>query len=247
MVIHWYIEKYLPIFGGRGDDWKKSLESNHFLAIGNRRYQDSSCFKNDCSIISWLGPRNHRRGGESRIKELFYFCFLTLGGESRIKELPLVISSLTKELTILYFSDFHHGNGHEGGWTCSGVSAKLLCPLAGRKQVSSSLVLTEIDQTPHRAGPRWWGQEYLKLSASAIFTQLDNHNCRLLPCYSTWRRRGERSRNILLCQKIVMTKLVFFGAGSYLKKCIDSTINTKNIKRIKKTYHQWFYANNFHS
>lgn len=55
---------------------------------------------------------------------------------------------------MLYFSDFHHGNGHEGGWTSSGVSVKLLCSLAGRKQVSSSLVLTEIDQTPHRAGLR---------------------------------------------------------------------------------------------
>lgn len=148
---------------------------------------------------------------------------------------------------MLYFSDFHHGNGHEGGWTGSGVSAKLLCPFAGRKQVSSSLVLTEIDQTPHRAGLRGWGQEYLKFSASAIFTQLDNHNCRLVPCYSTWGRRGERSRNILLYQKTVMIKVVFFGAGSYLKRCIDSTINTKDIKRIKKSYHQWFYANNFHA
>lgn len=120
--------------GGRKGDWKKSLESNHFLAIYNRKYQDSSWCKHNWLFNNFLaGPYNSYLN--------------SLGGEDRIKEYLLAMHFLTKELTILYFSGFHFENGHEGEQICSDINTKPLHPLTGRKQVSSSSVLTEIYQT----------------------------------------------------------------------------------------------------
>lgn len=88
--------------GGRKGDWKESLESYHFLAIYNRRYQDSNWCKHICLLNNFLaGPYNPYLN--------------ILGGEDRIKELPLAMHFLTKELTILYFSGFHRETGHEEG------------------------------------------------------------------------------------------------------------------------------------
>lgn len=120
--------------GGRKCDSKKSLESNHFLAIYNRKYQDSSWCKHNWLFNNFLaGPYNPYLN--------------SLGGEDRIKEYLLAMHFLTKEFTILYFSGFHFENGHEGRQICSDINIKPLCPLTGRKQVSSSSVLTEIYQT----------------------------------------------------------------------------------------------------
>lgn len=88
--------------GGRKGDWKESLESYHFLAIYNRRYQDSNWCKHNWLFNNFLaGPYNP------------YLNILR--GEDRIKELPLVMHFLSKELTILYFRDFHRETGHEEG------------------------------------------------------------------------------------------------------------------------------------
>lgn len=100
----WSVMLTLVIYlkGGRKGDWKKSLESNHFLAIYNRRYQDSSQCKHNWLFNNFLaGPYNPYLN--------------SLGGEDRIKELLLVMHFLTKELTILYFCAFHCENGHKGG------------------------------------------------------------------------------------------------------------------------------------
>lgn len=166
--------------GGRKCDSKKSLESNHFLAIYNRKYQDSSWCKHNWLFNNFLaGPYNPYLN--------------SLGGEDRIKEYLLAMHFLTKEFTILYFSGFHFENGHEGRQICSDINIKPLRPLTGRKQVSSSFQSWLKSIRPlYRARLRWWGQEYLKLSASAMLTQLDNHNCRLLSCsaHEEEERRG---------------------------------------------------------